>query len=473
MSLDERRVLEAAPIAIVVVGPDGRVVFANAKAESCFGWGARDLVGHSLTQILAEPLGGEGDHIVIGRHRDGRELTIDLSVARPGGTADTVIAIRDVTGRKEADQRILIADRLASVGTLAAGVAHEINNPLATLMGNLELSLRTLGDQPADVVEQLRDAAQAADRVREIVRDLKLLSRAEDEKLVAVDVDRIVDATLRVAAHTIKARARTERHLGAPPPVLANEAKLGQVILNLVINAAQAIPEGAPDRNVVSVTTGTSADGRVVIRVADTGVGVKPEVRARLFDPFFTTKPVGVGTGLGLTICHRIVNGLGGDLTFTSEVGQGSEFKVVLPAAGTVTPGARAAGPAQPEARRGRVLVVDDEPLILRTIKRILVDHDVTTYDSAAAALDALRGGARFDLILCDLMMPEVTGIDLHEQLRAIAPDQVERLVFMTGGTFTARSREFLASVSNPRIDKPFDAASLRTMVNGMLGPVS
>jgi len=469
VQLDARLVLEAAPVALVLIGADDTVLFANARTEQCFGWPPAELVGRPITTMLREAPRLDGERVVAGRHRDGRELAIELSLARPS-PAYLVVTMRDVTDRQEAESKMMIADRLASVGTLAAGVAHEINNPLASLMGNLELSLRMLGAEPEEIVEQLRDAAQAAERVREIVRDLKVLARAEDEQLVPVDIDRIVGATLRVAAHTIKARARTRVQLGRVPPVLANEARLGQVVLNLVLNAAQAIPEGTPDANLVAVTTSVDSAGRVVIVVADTGVGIPAEIRGRMFDPFFTTKPVGVGTGLGLPICHKIVGELGGELRFTSEVGRGSEFRVILPVAGAVSERTNPVRPPQDaSARRARILVIDDEPLIQRTIKRILVEHEVVTVDGAAAALASIRGGARYDLILCDLMMPEMSGMDLHDELSRIAPDQLSRVVYMTGGAFTPRARDFLAAVVNPRIDKPFDAGSLRTTVNGML----
>jgi CheY-like chemotaxis protein len=203
------------------------------------------------------------------------------------------------------------------------------------------------------------------------------------------------------------------------------------------------------------------------VEITDTGGGIAPEVLPRIFDPFFTTKPVGVGTGLGLSICHGIVSGLGGEIQVDSVPRRGSTFRVLLPAA---SPAQRAASPAPspgaaPE-RRGRILVVDDEPLVGRAVTRILSQHEVVHRTSARAALaDVAEGAERFDLVLCDLMMPEMTGMDLHARLRALAPALADRTIFLTGGAFTGGAREFLDRVPNARIEKPFDPETLRGLV--------
>jgi CheY-like chemotaxis protein len=195
-----------------------------------------------------------------------------------------------------------------------------------------------------------------------------------------------------------------------------------------------------------------------------------PEIMARLFTPFFTTKPVGVGTGLGLSICHRIVTGLAGTIDVDSEVGRGTTFRIVLPAARgelTLPPSA----PAAPIARRrGRVLVVDDEPSITRAIERILAtDHDVVACDRAADAFARLNAGERFDVVVCDLLMPRMSGMELHAHVARLDPAQAERMIFLTGGGFTADARSFLDQVANPRIEKPFDPAHLRALVTDRL----
>jgi signal transduction histidine kinase len=386
-------------------------------------------------------------------------------------------------------EQLLISDRMASVGTLAAGVAHEINNPLAALIANLTLlseELEQLGTEllakgsaggPCEELSAwaqhrlerlgspLRDASEASERVRLIVRDLKVFSRADEERRGPVDVHRVLDSSLRMAKNEIRHRARLVQEYGAVPFVHGNEARLGQVFLNLVINAAQAIPEGQAQTNEIRV--GTREDGGfVTVEVADTGVGMDEAVLARVFDPFFTTKPIGIGTGLGLAICYRIVDGLGGRIEVESTLGKGSVFKVLLPATFEQLQMPSQPAAAMPSKRRGRVLVVDDEPMIGGAVRRMLVgEHDVEVVSSAREALRLVGNGERFDAILCDLMMPELTGMDFHERLCVAAPEQVSGVIFMTGGAFTARAREFLDSCQSPHLEKPFKAATLRTLV--------
>ena len=236
------------------------------------------------------------------------------------------------------------------------------------------------------------------------------------------------------------------------------------------VNAAQAIPEGAAEHNEVSVATGVGADGRVFVEVADTGRGMSRDVARRIFDPFFTTKAVGEGTGLGLSICHTIVAAHGGEIVVESALGKGSTFKVFLP---VTTARPSATPPVVREAarsRRGRVLVVDDDAGVALSLKRILGhEHHVETCTGGRAALDCLASGATFDVILCDLMMPDVSGMDVHTALVKERPELATRLIFMTGGAFTARSREFLANTEQPWMEKPFEAAAIRRAVAAMM----
>jgi CheY-like chemotaxis protein len=209
----------------------------------------------------------------------------------------------------------------------------------------------------------------------------------------------------------------------------------------------------------------------VVVSIADTGCGMTSEVQRRLFTPFLTTKPVGVGTGLGLSICQRLVTSMGGQIEFWSEVDRGTVFRVLLPIARfNEEPVPVKAVAVERASRRGRVLVIDDEVLIAQTIGRILgANHEVLAVDNAHEALSKFRSGERFDVIFCDLMMPQVTGMDLHVELSRIDVDQAAKVVFMTGGAFTERARDFLASVPNPRIDKPFEIEGIRSLVSELL----
>jgi CheY-like chemotaxis protein len=248
--------------------------------------------------------------------------------------------------------------------------------------------------------------------------------------------------------------------------VEANEARLGQVFLNLLVNAAQAIPEGQSEHNTVTIVTGHE-DEMVTIDITDTGDGIAPDILPRIFDVFFTTKPVDVGTGLGLAICHRTLTALGGRLEVKSKVGEGTTFRVALRRAPT---GLTAEIPIQSvsvpsKERRATVLVVEDEEALGRVLPRLLAPHHVTVVTRAREALARLDAGDTFDTILCDLMMPEMTGMEFYDALLRLRPDLVARVVFMSGGVLTPGARAFLEGVPNPRIDKPFDIAGLRRLV--------
>jgi PAS domain S-box-containing protein len=273
--------------------------------------------------------------------RDGSALPVEVTSIPIfwDDTPATLVHARDLTERKALEAQVVLADRLASVGRLAATVGHEINNPLAFVLANLEMSLERLGgggidaERAADIAEMLREAREGAERVRTIVRDLKVFSRGESEERASVDPRRVLDSCVSMARGEIRHRARLEKRYAPTPAVRVNESRLGQVLLNLLVNAAHAIPEESPEEHLITVSTGTDAQGRVVIEVSDTGTGMTDEVRRRIFEPFFTTKPGGVGTGLGLSICQSIVTALGGEITVESALGRGSTFRVCLPPA--------------------------------------------------------------------------------------------------------------------------------------------
>ncbi|GAC1344908.1 MAG: hypothetical protein NVSMB23_20370 [Myxococcales bacterium] len=382
---------------------------------------------------------------------------------------------------RNSESRLLAADRLASLGRLSAGVAHEINNPLAYVVANTSFALEAVkrlaaagtddargGAVLGEITEALQEACQGGDRVRLIVRDLKIFSRSEPATPLPVDLARVLDSTAQMAGNEIRHRARLVKAIDPGlPAVTGSESRLGQVFLNLLMNAAQAIEPGAADRNEIRISA-RLVDARVVVEVSDTGAGIDPETQERIFEPFFTTKPPGVGTGLGLSICHGIVSEMGGELSVESTPGKGSVFRVSLPvgvaaqeaaadSTGAVAPGS---------VPRGRVLIVDDEPAVGRAVARLLRDeHDVVSLPSARSALDWLRNGGSCDLLLCDIMMPEMTGIELHAVLQDIDPRLARHMIFITGGVFTAAAQKFLDAVPNRRAEKPFDEQRLRALV--------
>jgi two-component system, cell cycle sensor histidine kinase and response regulator CckA len=371
-------------------------------------------------------------------------------------------------------------ERMASLGTLAAGVAHEINNPLAYVLGSLEIGqreLRSLQRQlgsadelmlVAGALSALDNARDGAERLRHIVRDLLDFSRPDAASEQAVNIEAVLDATVRVAWNEIRHRARLVKRYSGISRVSGDEARLGQVFLNLIVNAAQAI-EGDPAANEITIST-RKENGIAVIEVSDTGPGIADEHLPRIFDPFYTTKPAGLGVGLGLAICHGIVSSLGGEISVSSEAKRGTIFRVVLPFAPEDSASRRvlasADAPLESEAAPARILIIDDEPLLGQTLLYAFKGrHDVVICTSGRDALSRLEKDARFDLVLCDLMMPDVSGSAVYEAVKRSYPGLVRCFVFMTGGAFTERAREFLAKHPGAQLEKPFNIEDIERIL--------
>jgi two-component system, cell cycle sensor histidine kinase and response regulator CckA len=418
------------------------------------------------------------------------------------------VTVRDETHLKRLQAVLGQADRLASMGMLAAGVAHEINNPLVYVLynvGTLAADLpritgaarrcfaglrNQVGDaafleiagedapmlDPSmleDTVDRAREALAGAQRIKNISRALGTFSRVESVERSMVDVNYAIECAVTMAFNEIKYRARLVKDLGPVPAIRASEGKLSQVFLNLLINASHAIEEGNVENNRIIIHT-WAEDGAVFAAVKDTGKGILPQNLARVFEPFFTTKTAGVGSGLGLAICKNIVTDFGGDIRVESEVGKGTRFVVRLPAPADALESLAAPGgseTARGAAASGRLLVVDDEDLILKTMKRLLGrEHQVVTAASGEKGRAILEHDQAFDVILCDLMMPEMTGMDLHEWLARRNPALAARMVFITGGAFTPRASHYLASVRNLKLEKPLDPVKLKGLVSELVG---
>jgi PAS domain S-box-containing protein len=522
-----RYMIEQAPDAIGVLRA-GRWLYVNPKLVSLLGHDSADtLIGRSVQEFVfpddSPAIHQMAPHLQAGTvlppeecrmlRRDGSIAYTEISALQidyDGAPAIFAMA-RDISERKLMQARLLQADRMASLGTLVAGVAHEINNPLAYLIAHLDIiskqefphlmqqievlekadvqqgsiapprqdvqrALRRLGN----LVDVVRDGAE---RVQRIVRDLKTFSRAEEELGASsskpaqgegpVEIQQVLDASVNLAWNEIRHRARLIRQDGQTPLVDASRSRLGQLFLNLLLNAAQALPAGNVAGHSITVRTFTDGLGRAVVEISDTGHGVAESVRHRIFDPFFTTKPVGEGTGLGLWICQSIVRSMGGEIGVESQPGA-TTFRVVLPPSRTVVaqgiPASVPPGPLAPRSK-GRVLVIDDEALLARVIASHLSDeHDVMIARSGREAIDRLRQDEDFDAILCDLMMPDLTGQDVYEELARDRADLCSRIIFMTGGAFTPQMRKFLDGIPNAQLDKPFATDELRNQVRRTVG---
>jgi PAS domain S-box-containing protein len=407
--------------------------------------------------------------------RDGRTRAV-----RATGTHADVTRRHEAEDRlREAQEKLLVATRLASVGTLAAGVAHEVNNPLAWVTSNLGYALEVLSARSGpelrgdlELREALEEALQGADRIASIVKAMRSLGRPSDaEGPRATDVLAELHDALQMVRNQLVQRARLEVHVPERlPRTWARTNELGRVFLNVLVNAAQAIPEGRASENRIAVTV-REQGADIVVEVADTGVGIPLQARDRIFEPFFTTKAVGLGTGLGLSIARSIIEGAGGGIDFESEEGRGTTFRIRLPARTSAAgvPAPAPAAPARAERPRRtprRVLVIDDEPLVRKALARMLSKvHEVTALGSASEALRRIDGGERWDAILCDLMLPDVDGVGFYEALEARRSDAIGRLAFVTGGAFGERATSFLAAHRVVALSKPVEPAELLAVV--------
>ena len=485
--------------AVVTVDLGGRITFLNAAAESLLGIKTADAVGrpaHEVVQMTGwETVAGQNpqtkirhthNHVEIAdsslhdQRIDDQQMHNDVSAssAENKSSAGAVMVFRNVTEQRRLQQQAELSDRLASLSTLAAGVAHEINNPLAVVVASAGLLVEDLTDHRSelaasiprerlqhrleDMVDTLRDLQSAADRIRRIVSDLHVFSQPSQQKTPGrADLRRCVESALRATAHEFRHRARLTTHFDPVPTVHADEAKLGQVLVNLLRNAAHAIAPGNFDQNEVSLSIGRDAQGQALLEVRDTGTGIPKEIQNRIFEPFFTTKEAGLGMGLGLSICHGIIRSIGGKISFDSETNKGTVFRVVLPASVPSEANPFPAAIHMTNSQKGRILVVDDEELIRKLIPRILSEHEVRCTSSAQEALDLLDSGEHFELIISDLVTPGMTGMKFYEALLGRDPELARRVIFLSGGAVTPQVNDFLQSVPNRIIEKPFEAKAL------------
>jgi PAS domain S-box-containing protein len=489
---------------VIATDLDGNVVRINPVAEQLTGWTLTEAAGRPLREVLPRAGAGSGSPTEAPTgcaHRgaaaptlitrpDGSELAIEER-SSPIRSADgkfsgAVLVFRDLTAERHAkaaearfQNQLILSDRMASVGTLAAGVAHEINNPLSYTAANVETAIeevRALSGGSAsgrmkELEQMLLESREGLARVAKIVRGLKTFSRIEEERPAVIEIGPVIELAINMAFNELRHRARLVKEFGKLPYVEADDARLGQVFINLLVNAAHSFPEANTEVNEVRIVTSTDGEGRAVVEIRDNGSGIEKAIQSRIFDPFFTTKPAGIGTGLGLAISHNIVTGMGGEISVDSEPGGGTSFRVVLPPARRqeLTDSVVRQDPKAPAPRSASVLVVDDEPAIGLALRRVLRQHQVTVLTRGEDALALLASGKSFDVILSDLMMPGMSGMEFYRALVKSHPKLASRVVFLTGGAFTPEANAFLDSVGNERMEKPFDSGALRSLIQKFL----
>jgi len=495
MASDQRwSLIDALPVA-ACVHREGRVLHANAAFAVALGFPDVDaLNGNILDDLLHEDdrtlvaartrdLSAESPSLpatdIRWRCADGGTFTMGMSSARMQVEGETsIVELGPAAGPSAAHAPFAPMRQLTSVVSLAAGVAHGINNPLTYVLANLDClreQLRTLSGKPTpaaidELDEIAAEAKGGAERVARIVHSLKIFSRIDDEQRTRTELHPVIEAACALASNEIRHRARLVKVYRPLPAVEANDARLTLVFFNLFMNAVHAIQPGRADDNQIDVRTWTD-HGRAVVEIRDTGCGIASEHLSRVFDPFFTTRSQELGTGLGLSMCHGIITALGGDIAVESTLSVGTTIRVSIPGFSGVAPTPPVVTRVSTgNGRSGKILVVDDDAAICTAIRRTLGRrHQVTTTTSGREAIDRIKGGERYDLILCDLMMPMVTGMEVHAELHQATPDQADRIVFLTGGAFTAEAREFLKSIPNERFEKPFDGGRLRMLAKEMV----
>ena len=468
-----RFLVESAPDGVVIL-VRGTIVFMNPRAATLLGAGSpQQALGQPISAFLPPEDARLAATRIAEMFRTGTEMgpneyrtvadrdrIVEIKSVRCDwdGQPAVLAFARDVTERKAIQQRLMDADRLAAMGTLAAGVAHEINNPLTyALLGVQRIDALLVGLPEATVAtirERLHEIEHGITRVASITAGLRSFARPDDAPPGPVDLVATVEQALRMVGNDLRHRAQLVRRLEPIPHVIGNASRLEQVVINLLLNAIQSLPaEGA---HTITLSVAPRGSASVALSICDTGRGIPEDVRGKVFDPFFTTRRIGEGMGLGLAVCKTIVEGFGGTIEIESGVGVGTTMTIVLSAHHAPIPSPDAPRPLPVEPGRWKILIIDDERLVRDALTRLLTpDHDVISASSGEAGLAAIDAGS-FDVIICDVMMPGLNGRDVYRRIAAEHPGLERRLMFISGGAFTQELDAFLTTTSNQFLSKPF-----------------
>ncbi|HEX2778793.1 MAG TPA: PAS domain S-box protein [Gemmatimonadaceae bacterium] len=467
-----RHLFEGASDAIMTFDSLGRFTTVNDAGEALSGYTREELIGRFFGPLLAiEALpraiiefrralsGNVGQFETVIIRKDGERRYMTVNYACPQRSREVLCVIRDATEEKRLQQQLIQSEKMAAIGQLVSGVAHEVNNPLASISAFAQLLMadRALRPDQRHSVEVISGEARRAAR---IVHNLLTFARQHKSEKVLANVNKVLEDTLELRGYELNVRGiRVEREFDPnPPETMIDVYQLQQVLLNLITNAEQAM--AAVDRGSHRLTIRTRTLPDVVrIEMEDTGPGIPPESLDVIFNPFFTTKPTGQGTGLGLSISLGIVSEHGGRI-WAERAAVGARFCIELP---IVTNGKRAAPaiPAAPAANAEslRVLVVDDEEPIRVALERYLssVGHQVVTVSSGSEAIWRAEGDETFDVVLLDMRMPDVSGQQIFERWSKERPDLAKRVVFLTGDIVSTDLQAFLNGTGRPFLPKPFE----------------
>ena len=488
--------LDSVQTGAILLDPAGRIRFINARFSQYFGMDHRQA--HSLGSIenlesliaprfrVPENFAAPWRAFAAGQADPGHD---ELEMTRPtrrvlerfarpvqdseGRTIGWLELYSDVTGERQIQSKLLQTEKMAAVGQLVSGIAHELNNPLTTIMGYGQLLLGH-GLSPAQLSEANKIFQEAA-RARRIVKNLLYFARENQPERTRVDLNEIVERTLALRSYELRVEnIVVECDLAADlPETMADPYQLQQVVLNLLVNAEQALLQDR-GQGQVKIRTRTAGENRIALEVSDDGPGIPREIASRIFDPFFTTKPSGVGTGLGLSIVYGIVKQHDGEVLLENQSGAGAKFIVELPVI-AVPAGQRRAAIQESQtvptpASKGRILVVEDEP----TVAQLIVDVLQEEGHQVEAVLDSQEGltrlsRARYDLVICDLRMPRVDGPAFFDALVRAGSSAQDRIMFVTGDTLAPRTLQFLEKSGLPYLSKPFLVEELKLAVSRRL----
>ncbi len=488
--------LDSVQAGVILLDPSGRIRFINARFSQYFGMDHRQVQSLETVedlQILIAPrfrnpegfaapwrefASGQGDpgHDELEMMRPTRRVLERF--ARPvlqeeGRAIGWLELYTDVTGERQIQSKLLQTEKMAAVGQLVSGIAHELNNPLTAIMGYGQLLLGH-GLSP-DQFSEANKIFQEAGRARRIVKNLLYFARENQPERTRVDLNEIVERTLALRSYELRVEnILVECDLAADlPETMADPYQLQQVVLNLLVNAEQALLQDRGQGH-VRIRTRTAGENRIAVEISDDGPGIPREIASRIFDPFFTTKPSGVGTGLGLSIVYGIVKQHDGEVMLDTQHGVGAKFVVELPVI-AVPAGQRSAERPETQdptihASKGRILVVEDEP----TVAQLIVDVLREEGHLVEAVLDSQEGltrlsRARYDLVVCDLRMPRLDGPAFYDALVRAGSSAQDRIMFVTGDTLAPRTLQFLEKSGLPYLSKPFLVEELKLAVSRRL----
>lgn len=458
------RALDAVPVAVLILGGD-RILYANQVARNAFGPIEEATLIVPVLRTAARE-GGAARVPQVGEAAGNWEVSAPTPISF-GGEAAEILVARDVGQRVKMEGHLRAAERMVALGGLAAGLAHEINNPLTYVIGNLELAQEGVGDVKARIARALGGAV----RVRQVVSQLRALANPGTSELVPVHLGPAVESAIGLALGVGHLPATIHREFAQVGTVSANPVWIGQIALNLVSNALQAMADLPRAQRNLYIRAKNVADGGTAVEFTDSGPGIDPSVADRLFEPFTTSRLQQGGSGLGLYICRELATRMGGSLDLVSTGPGGTTFRLFFAPSQAEQAVVEPAAAVLPR-RAGRVLIVDDERVIVELLTNYLGHHHVEAcHDVHSASLALAR--EHWDAVVLDIILPDRSGIELFDEIAARSPEQASRVLFVTGGSLAPDVARFLMRANNTALLKPFDFRELVNQVDRLVADIS